>query len=141
MNILTIINAIANMTTAISAIALLIHIFGDPKNPIWNNNIKAYLAKTGLTVMICGAVANILTLSTPVKTEILLNCGMSITFFWLSWWQYEQFKKSSLITIIHPVEAPVEVAPVVEKVEPVVEVKKKRATTKTSTKSSTKSKY
>jgi hypothetical protein len=34
-----------------------------------------------------------LTLSTPATTEVLLNCGMSLTFFWLSWWQFEQFKE------------------------------------------------
>ena len=88
----TIINAIANTTLALSAIGLLIHIFGDPTNSIWNNNIKAWLAKIGLTTTICGAVANILTLSTPANTEVLLNCGISFTFFWLSWWQYEQFR-------------------------------------------------
>lgn len=88
----TIINAIANCTTVISAIGLLVHIFGDPTNSIWDNKIKAWLAKTGLTVIICGATANVLTLSTPITTEVLLNCGMSLTFFWLSWWQFEQFK-------------------------------------------------
>ena len=89
----TIINAIANCSTAISAIGLLVHIFGDPDNSIWDNKIKAWLAKTGLTVLICGAIANALTLSTPASTEVLLNCGISITFFWLSWWQWEQFKE------------------------------------------------
>lgn len=89
----TIINAIANCTTAFSAIGLLIHIFGDPDNSIWDDKIKAWLAKAGLTLLICGAISNVLTLSTPVKTEVLLNCGMSITFFWLSLWQWEQFKE------------------------------------------------
>jgi len=89
----TIINVIANCTTAFSAIGLLIHIFGDPDNSIWDNKMKAWLAKAGLTLLICGAISNVLTLSTPVKTEVLLNCGMSVTFFWLSLWQYEQFKE------------------------------------------------
>jgi hypothetical protein len=90
-NLLTLINAISNCTIAMSAIGLLIHIFGDPDNLIWNNKLQAWLAKFGLSVIICGAVSNVLTLNTPVKTEIILNCGMSITFFWLSLWQYEQF--------------------------------------------------
>ena len=90
-NILTLINAISNCTIALSAMGLLIHIFGDPDNSIWNNKAQAWLAKFGLSVIICGAVSNVLTLTTPAKTEILLNCGMSITFFWLSLWQYEQF--------------------------------------------------
>ena len=92
-NIYTIINAIANCTTAMSAMGLLIHIFGDPDNPIWINKVQAWLAKAGLSILICGAISNVLTLSTPVKTEVLLNCGMSITFFWLSLWQYTQFKE------------------------------------------------
>jgi hypothetical protein len=92
-NIYTIINAIANCTTAMSAMGLLIHIFGDPDNPIWINKVQAWLAKAGLSILICGAISNVLTLSTPVKTEVLLNCGMSITFFWLSWWQWEQFRE------------------------------------------------
>ena len=92
-NMFTIINAISNCTIAMSAIGLLIHIFGDPDNVIWNDKVQAWLAKFGLAIIICGAVSNVLTLNTPAKTEILLNCGMSITFFWLSLWQYEQFKE------------------------------------------------
>jgi hypothetical protein len=87
----TLINIISNCTIAFSACALLIHIFGDPDNAIWDNQIKAWLAKFGLTVVTCAAIANVLTLSTPNKTEIFLNVGMSLTFFWLSWWQWEQF--------------------------------------------------
>lgn len=93
MNIYTIINILSNCTIAFSALGLLIHIFGDPDNSIWDNKIKAWLAKFGLTVTICGAVLNVLYLSTPNQTEILLNVGMSLTFFWLSWWQWEQFQE------------------------------------------------
>jgi hypothetical protein len=88
-----VINAVANCTTAFSALALLIHIFGDPDNSVWDNNIKAWLAKSGLSVVVCGAIANVLTLSSPATSEIVLNCGMSLTFFWLSWWQWEMFKE------------------------------------------------
>jgi hypothetical protein len=89
----TIINAISNCTIAFSALALLVHIFGDPDNSIWDNKIKAWFAKFGLSVTTCGAISNVLSLSSPNKTEILLNVGMSITFFWLSWWQWEQFQE------------------------------------------------
>jgi len=93
MSIYSIINIISNCTIAFSSLALLIHIFGDPDNKIWDNKIKAYLAKFGLTVTTCGAITNVLTISTPNITEILLNVGMSLTFFWLSWWQWEQFQE------------------------------------------------
>ncbi len=89
----TVINIVSNCTIAFSALGLLIHIFGDPDNSIWDNNIKAYFAKLGLAITTCGAILNVLSLSTPNKTEILLNVGMSLTFFWLSWWQWEQFKE------------------------------------------------
>lgn len=89
----TVINAVANSTLAFSALALLIHIFGDPDNSVWDNRVKAYLAKVGLSVTVCGAIANVMTLSTPPISEVVLNCGLSITFFWLSWWQWEMFKE------------------------------------------------
>jgi hypothetical protein len=91
MNLETVTNLASNCTIAFSSAALLIHIFGDPDNAIWDNNIKAYLAKFGLSVTTCGAILNVLSLSTPNRTEIILNVGMSLTFFWLSWWQWEQF--------------------------------------------------
>jgi hypothetical protein len=90
---LTIINAVANGTTAFSALGLLIHIFGDPDNSVWDNKIKAWLSKIGLSVTTCGAIGNVLTLSTPPVTEVILNCGISVTFFWLNWWQWEMFKE------------------------------------------------
>lgn len=92
MNPYTIINVITNCMTAISSGALLIHVFGDPDNAIWNDKIKAWLAKAGLSLTTCGAVANALTLYNPGPTEVMLNVGISITFCWLSWWQWDQFQ-------------------------------------------------
>lgn len=89
----TLVNAVANCTTAFSATGLLIHIFGDPDNQIWDNRVKAWLAKAGLSIVTCGAVGNVLVLSTPPVTEVVLNIGISITFFWLNCWQWEMFKE------------------------------------------------
>ena len=89
---LSLVNAIANSTTAFSGLGLLIHIFGDPNHSIWNNRMKALLAKLGLSITTCGAVANLITLSNPPPTEVVLNCGIAVTFFWLNWWQWEMFK-------------------------------------------------
>jgi hypothetical protein len=88
-----VLNAIANCTTAFSALGLLIHIFGDPDNEVWDNRVKAWLAKGGLSITVCGAISNALTLNNPPVTEVILNVGISITFFWLSWWQWELFKE------------------------------------------------
>jgi hypothetical protein len=89
---LSLVNVIANCTTAFSGLGLLIHIFGDPDNSIWNNRMKAVLAKLGLSITTCGAVANCITLSAPPPTEVVLNVGIAVTFFWLNWWQFEMFK-------------------------------------------------
>ena len=92
MSFYTFLNVFTNCTTAISSIALLIHVFGDPDNPIWDNKIKAWLAKIGLALTICGAISNAINLVTPPPTQALLDCGISFTFCWLSWWQWEQFR-------------------------------------------------
>ena len=107
MNLFTLINAITNCTTAISCIALLVHIFGDPTNEIWDNKIKAWLAKIGLSVTICGAVSNALNLTTAPPSQILLDCGISLTLCWLSWWQWEQFRsKVKIIKKVVPKKKP-----------------------------------
>lgn len=90
---LSLVNVIANCTTAFSGLGLLIHIFGDPDNSIWNNRMKAVLAKLGLSITTCGAIANCITLSAPPPTEVVLNVGIAVTFFWLNWWQFEMFKE------------------------------------------------
>jgi hypothetical protein len=54
--------------------------------------MKAILAKLGLSITACGAVANCITLSAPPATEVVLNVGIAVTFFWLNWWQFEMFK-------------------------------------------------
>jgi protein-S-isoprenylcysteine O-methyltransferase Ste14 len=107
---IVLINAISNITTSISSLALLLHVFGDPDNEIWDNKIKAWLAKIGLSVMICGATSNALTLSNPPQTEVILNVGIALTLFWLSWWQWELFqrmhKKASVKQLQKPTTKP-----------------------------------
>lgn len=110
-----ILNAVCNITTSISSLALLLHVFGDPNNEIWDNKIKAWLAKIGLSVMICGATSNALTLSNPPPTEVILNLGIALTLFWLSWWQWELFKQMHHKVKKHNVEKIVLEEKIVEK--------------------------
>lgn len=94
MSIYTILNLISNAFTSFSAFTMLINIFGDPSNKVWQNPIKAWIAKLGLTTTTCGALWNICILSTPNFSEILLNIGISVSLFLLSWWQWENFKEN-----------------------------------------------
>lgn len=71
----------------------IISVFGNSKHPIWNSAYQAYVAKIGLCISGCGALLNVLNLSTPNLTEIVLNVGLSLNFGWLSWWQYIQTQK------------------------------------------------
>lgn len=79
-----------------SAGLFLITVFGNPQNPIWNSPLRAWLTKLGLAITSCGAFLNVLTLSTPAATEILLNCGLSLTFCRLSLWQWETIKQQKI---------------------------------------------
>ena len=93
MNPYTVINVIANIIMSVSSTLLLIAIFGNEDHPVWNNVWKAWLCKLGMTATCCASLLNILTLSTPNNSEILLNCGLSLTFCWLSILQWEDMKK------------------------------------------------
>lgn len=93
MSALTIINLVSNVVIFTSVLMFVISVFGNAKHPIWNSAYQAYVAKIGLCISGCGALLNILNLSTPNITEIILNIGLSLNFGWLSWWQYIQTKK------------------------------------------------
>lgn len=94
MTISTLVNLVSNLFISFSAFTMLINIFGDPRNKVWKEPVKAWIAKFGLTVTTCGALWNIYVLSTPGGSEVLLNLGIAVSFFLLSWWQWEQFKES-----------------------------------------------
>lgn len=93
-NPLTVVNIVSNAIIGTSIMLFIISVFGRPDHPIWENKYRAYLAKIGLGISGCGALLNVLTLSTPSATEIVLNVGLSLNFCWLSWWQYAENRQS-----------------------------------------------
>jgi hypothetical protein len=93
-NPLTVINIVSNVIIGTSIMLFIISVFGRADHPIWENKYRAYLAKIGLGISGCGALLNILTLSTPSATEIVLNVGLSLNFSWLSWWQYAETRQN-----------------------------------------------
>jgi hypothetical protein len=94
MSILTLINLTSNIIICTSTMLFIISVFGRADHPIWEHKYRAYLAKIGLGISGCGALLNILNLSTPNITEIVLNVGLSLNFCWLSWWQFSESKKT-----------------------------------------------
>jgi hypothetical protein len=94
MNILTVINLVSNLIIFSSVFMFIISVFGRADHPIWETKWKAYLAKVGLCISGCGALLNVINLSTPILSEIVLNVGLSLNFLWISVWQFHEVKKA-----------------------------------------------
>ena len=86
MNPLTLINAAANVIVAGAVADLALRVFGRPDHPIHAHPIACNTRKFVSSVVICGAVLNIATLSTPSWTEVLLNIGFSLNYLWSSYY-------------------------------------------------------
>ena len=78
----------------------IISVFGRADHPIWEHKYRAYLAKVGLGITGCGAIAAVLlSLTNPPEADILFkvaifqHIGLTLNFCWLSWWQYSESKK------------------------------------------------
>jgi hypothetical protein len=84
MNLLTLLNVTANVVLSVSALHLILKVFGHPNSPVYARPGVAFLCKGAATLTFCGAVANICTLSTPNWTEVLLNVGVSCNWAWIS---------------------------------------------------------
>jgi hypothetical protein len=80
----TAINATANGILAVSALHLVFRVFGHPESAIWKRPFAAMLCKAATTVTVCGALWNLLTLSSPAASEVMLNIGISLNFLWIS---------------------------------------------------------
>lgn len=100
MNILTIINLVSNLIIFSSVFMFVISVFGRADHSIWETKWKAYLAKVGLCISGCGALLNVINLSTPILSEIVLNVGLSLNFLWISVWQFCEVKKTNKKKIV-----------------------------------------
>jgi len=88
----TIFNVIANIIIAISVAGFIV-MLQEPTNPVakmpflLRNWIKISLALTS-----GGALLNVVTLSTPPVSEIVLNIGLAGLFSWSYFWHLKMFK-------------------------------------------------
>ena len=85
-------NVIANVVIAISVAGFMV-MLQEPTNPVakmpflLRNWIKISLALTS-----GGALLNVVTLSTPPMSEIVLNLGLAGLFSWSYFWHLKMFK-------------------------------------------------
>ena len=88
----TILNVFANIVISISVAGFMV-MLQEPTNPVakmpflLRNWIKISLAFTA-----GGALLNVITLSTPPMSEIVLNLGLGGLFSWSYFWQIKMFK-------------------------------------------------
>lgn len=93
MNPLTIANAVANGIVAIAVVDMAIRVFGNPKHRIHSHPELFYIRKFVSSIVVCGAVLNVVTLSTPSWTEIILNYGFAANYLFSSY--YDRFTNTA----------------------------------------------
>ena len=77
MNPLTLANAVANVIVVFAVAGMAIRVFGDPKHNIHQHPELFWIRKFISSLVICGGVLNLFTLSTPNWTEVVLNYGFA----------------------------------------------------------------
>lgn len=77
MNPLTLANAVANVIVVFAVAGMAIRVFGDAKHNIHQHPELFWIRKFISSLVICGAVLNLFTLSTPNWTEVVLNYGFA----------------------------------------------------------------
>lgn len=89
-NIIT--NAACNIVVFISMLAFIIFCFGREDSTIYKyGSFQAYGLKFGLVTICLGSLSNVLTLSNPPFTEIILNIGLAALFLWAAIFHYFVF--------------------------------------------------
>lgn len=92
MNPLTLANAGANAIIAGAVVDMAIRVFGNPEHRIHQHRELFWIRKAISSLVICGAVLNIATLSTPSWTECLLNYAFALNYVFSSF--YDRFTSS-----------------------------------------------
>jgi hypothetical protein len=86
MSPLTATNAAANVIIAIAVIDMAIRVFGNREHRIHCHPELFWIRKAISSMVICGAVLNIATLSTPSWTETLLNVAFAANYCFSSYY-------------------------------------------------------
>lgn len=86
------VNFAANIILCAAFAAFLIFIFGRENSIIYKlKGVSTIFLKVGLSMCSTAALLNIITMSNPTWTEILLNVGLAILFTWSAWFHYVRF--------------------------------------------------
>lgn len=87
-----IVNLIANILIFIGTTFFIIGVFGRHSKKLDKLPfLERFFIKLGLTGTSCGALFNVLTLSIPSHSEILMNVGLGFVFCWAAWFHWKYF--------------------------------------------------
>jgi hypothetical protein len=90
----TIINLIANVCITIGMTFFMIGVFGRNNKTIEKlPKIEVILLKIALSATAAGALFNVLSLSSPNISEIVLNVGLGTLFIWTAFFHWKYFVK------------------------------------------------
>lgn len=106
MNPLTVANAIANGIVVIAVADMALRVFGNPEHRIHAHPELLYLRKFVSSLVICGAVLNLATLSTPTWTEIVLNYGFAANYLFSCYYDRLTNSKHSTSAKVLPRKQP-----------------------------------
>lgn len=93
---MVVINLIANLLVTISVTFFIIGVFGRRSHMIEKMPIfEQYFLRVALATLSAGSLLNVLTVSTPHITEVILNVGVGLLFSWAAWFHWKYFVKKS----------------------------------------------
>ena len=82
----TVINVVANCIVVAAVFRVSLSVFGRADHPLHRHKIAFVTRKFVSSIVICGAVLNVVTLSTPSWTEVILNVGFSLNYLWSTYY-------------------------------------------------------
>ena len=89
------INAIANALICLGGLAFYVMLFtkiGDGVKQIDQfGKVSDHLIRTGLAFIVAGALFNVLLLTTPPASEVLMNLGFGLVLSWAAVWHGKKF--------------------------------------------------
>lgn len=106
MNPLTLANAVANGIVVIAVADMALRVFGNPEHRIHAHPELLYFRKFVSSLVICGAVLNLATLSTPTWTEIVLNYGFAANYLFSCYYDRLTSSKHSSVSKTVPRKQP-----------------------------------
>jgi len=89
-----ILNLIANIILTLSGMIFFLQLYGKASSVVhkWGF-ISHWSLKFGLSAIVVGSFLNVLTLSRPNVTQVLMNVGLAAVFTWAVMFHYKMFLK------------------------------------------------